>query len=212
MGYKSQVSYKSRLDLLSRLSCRCFRRLPGAFGDSLVLLATTRCFWRLSGAFGDSPVHSAPGRCIWPLPGAFGDSRATSQFTCFPDAFLRFLELRIGGYQWLMPSQDKLAAIRFIQYSQGCHPRSCQHNPSPSGRAVCVKWPSDHIRLGSDVIRWLLCLHVRTRAGRVVQARRLSMSAGRRGRAHKLSKCVELLLRDYPCNLSYGVIFFNRVM
>ena len=107
MGYKSQVSYQSGCDLLSRLSCQCFRRLPGVFGDSLVLLATPRCFRRLSGAFGDSPVHSAPGRCIWRLPVAFGDSRATSQFTCFPDAFLRFLELRIGGYQWLMPSQGQ---------------------------------------------------------------------------------------------------------
>ena len=110
MGYKSQVSYKSRLDLLSRLSCRCFRRLPGAFGDSPVLLATPgcirrpeRCIRRLSGAFGDSSVHSAPGRCIWRLRGAFGDYPVTSQFRCFPDVFLTLLELRIDNYQWLMP-------------------------------------------------------------------------------------------------------------
>ena len=90
MGYKSQVSYKSRLDLLSRLS------MP-------VLSATPRCFWRLSGAFGDSSVHSAPGRCIWRLRGAFGDYPVTSQFRCFPDVFLTLLELRIDNYQWLMP-------------------------------------------------------------------------------------------------------------
>ena len=156
----------------------CIRRLPGAFGDSPVHSATPWYIRRLPGAFGDSPVHSATPWCIWRLPGAFSDSRATSQFTCFPDAFLRFLELRIGGYQWLMPSQDKLAAIRFIQYSQGCRPSACQQNPSPSGRAVRVKRPSDRIRLGFDVIRWLLCLHVRTRAGRKVQARRLNVSAG----------------------------------